>query len=83
MEALCSFETSLLTGATRRNIQEGGILQPQGSLPYAQEPSTSPYPEPGQYIAAHSTPSYLKQTPWPLVCRRTIPTELPPLVGEI
>jgi hypothetical protein len=24
-----------------------------------------------------------KQTPWPLVCKRTIPTERPPLVGEI
>jgi hypothetical protein len=24
-----------------------------------------------------------KQTPWALVCKRTIPTELPPLIGEI
>jgi hypothetical protein len=24
-----------------------------------------------------------KQTPWPLVRKRTIPTERPPLVGEI
>jgi hypothetical protein len=24
-----------------------------------------------------------KQTPWPLVCKRTIPTERPPLVNEI
>jgi hypothetical protein len=24
-----------------------------------------------------------KQTPWPLVCERTIPTERPPLVDEI
>jgi hypothetical protein len=23
------------------------------------------------------------ETPWPLVCKRTIPTERPPLVGEI
>jgi hypothetical protein len=23
------------------------------------------------------------QTPWPLVCKRTIPTERPPLVDEI
>jgi hypothetical protein len=26
---------------------------------------------------------YIKQTPWPLVRERTIPTELPPLVDEI
>jgi hypothetical protein len=25
----------------------------------------------------------VKQTPWPLVRKRTIPTERPPLVGEI
>jgi hypothetical protein len=25
----------------------------------------------------------IKQTPWPLVRKRTIPTEQPPLVGEI
>jgi hypothetical protein len=24
-----------------------------------------------------------KQTPWPLVCKRTIPTDRPPLVDEI
>jgi hypothetical protein len=24
-----------------------------------------------------------KQTPWPLVRKRTVPTEQPPLVGEI
>jgi hypothetical protein len=27
--------------------------------------------------------TYNKQTPWPLVRKRTIPTERPPLVGEI
>jgi hypothetical protein len=26
---------------------------------------------------------HTKQTPWPLARKRTIPTELPPLVGEI
>jgi hypothetical protein len=26
---------------------------------------------------------YKKQTPWPLVRKQTIPTEGPPLVGEI
>jgi hypothetical protein len=25
----------------------------------------------------------IKQTPWPLARKQTIPTELPPLVGEI
>jgi hypothetical protein len=27
--------------------------------------------------------SLRKQTPWPLVHKRTIPTELPPIIGEI
>jgi hypothetical protein len=26
---------------------------------------------------------HIKQTPWPLVRKRTIPTERPPLVGEM
>jgi hypothetical protein len=26
---------------------------------------------------------YTKQTPWPVVRKRTIPTEQPPLVGEV
>jgi hypothetical protein len=30
-----------------------------------------------------STPNFTYKTPWPLVRRRTIPTERPPLVGEI
>jgi hypothetical protein len=29
------------------------------------------------------THTHTKQTPWPLVRKRTIPTERPPLVGEI
>jgi hypothetical protein len=29
------------------------------------------------------SPSYKKQTPWPLVREQTIPTERPPLVGDI
>jgi hypothetical protein len=33
-----------------------------------------------RYIATATTN---KQTPWPLVRKRTIPTERPPLVGEI
>jgi hypothetical protein len=27
--------------------------------------------------------AYLRKTPWPLVRKRTIPTEGPPLVGEV
>jgi hypothetical protein len=31
----------------------------------------------------HSNTNKTKQTPWPLVRKRNIPTERPPLVGEI
>jgi hypothetical protein len=36
-----------------------------------------------QRIAFMNKSPYKKQIPWPLVRKRTIPTELPPLVDEI
>jgi hypothetical protein len=36
-----------------------------------------------RYLSYTEMPHKQKQTPWPLVCKRTIPTEQPPLVGEI
>jgi hypothetical protein len=32
---------------------------------------------------SHSNKTKQKQSPWPVVRKRTIPTELPPLVGEV
>jgi hypothetical protein len=31
-------------------------MKPEGSLPYSQEPSTGPYPDPDQ--SSHTTPTY-------------------------
>jgi hypothetical protein len=48
--------------------------------------STEAYPwEPTQPLIQwkHKNERTNKQTPWPLVRKRTIPTERPPLVGEI
>jgi hypothetical protein len=32
------------------------LMEPDGSLPHAQQPSTCPYPEPNNSV--HGTPSY-------------------------
>jgi hypothetical protein len=37
----------------------------------------------GEYILTDCIDGVCLQTPWPLVRKRTIPTERPPLVGEI
>jgi hypothetical protein len=39
--------------------------------------------EPRTEIVQREKDIYIKQTPWPLVRERTIPTERPPLVNEI
>jgi hypothetical protein len=31
-------------------------MEPEGSLPYSQDPSTGPYPEPDQSSPSHPTP---------------------------
>jgi hypothetical protein len=37
-------------------------MKPEGSLPYSQEPSTCPYPEPGQSSAYHLILSLILST---------------------
>jgi hypothetical protein len=59
MEAIHSSETSVLIGATHRNIPEDSILQ---------------------NIICFSI--CINKTPWPLVRKRTIPTEQLPLIGK-
>jgi hypothetical protein len=67
-----SSETSVLTRATRRNISEDTIL-----LPLFREDRR-------RYVLLISyMQEEAKQTPWPLVRKRTIPTDRPPLVDEI
>jgi hypothetical protein len=36
-------------------------MEPEGSIPCSQEPSTGPYPEPYQSNPLHSIPSYLSK----------------------
>jgi hypothetical protein len=77
---------------TRPNINMLYIM-PNINMPA--EPSPSRYWQPWQ---AHNGPRFAlgvpnsvhvplnnknKQTPWPVVRKRTIPTERPPLVGEV
>jgi hypothetical protein len=72
LDKSCSSETSVRTRATERNIPEDGI--PHSVLQAVSVASNSDN---------RLTPSLNKQTPWPLVRERTIPTERPPLVDEI
>jgi hypothetical protein len=80
-----SSETSVLTRATQHNIPEGTILHNvnvlrqnvtvdggQSKVGACQLEVLLPY-----------TNKKTKQTPWPLVRKRTIPTDRPPLVDEI
>jgi hypothetical protein len=36
------------------------FMEPEGSLPCSQVPSTGPYPEPDQSISCHLIPSFFK-----------------------
>jgi hypothetical protein len=66
-----------LVRTTRRSIPEEGILHSnrrENHKPYNLE-----------LLLGYKTKNKQtnKQTPWPLVRERTIPTDRPPLVGEI
>jgi hypothetical protein len=74
-EASGSSETSVLTRVTRRNNPEDTILHSH------HRENLKSYCD---LLFQHLTLSkQTKQTLWPLVRKRTIPTEQPPLVGEI
>jgi hypothetical protein len=65
---------AVLTRATRRNIPESASLHSHRRENLKLSPSVF------CYIWTKNT---TKQTPWPLVHERTIPTDRPPLVDEI
>jgi hypothetical protein len=67
MEMICYSETSVLTRATRCKV-------PKDISDTAMKTSQQ---------TVSFDPTNKKQTPWPLVRKRTIPTERPPLVDEI
>jgi hypothetical protein len=74
-EAPGSSETSVLTRTTRRNNPEDTILHS-----HRRENLKSYMATMKPNVKWGNT---LKSTPWPLVRKQTIPTERPPLVGEI
>jgi hypothetical protein len=79
MEVILSSETSVPTRATRHHLPDDGIPHS-----HCHENLKSYIVNTIQFnISANSICTYTKQTPWPLVHRRTIPTERPPLVDEI
>jgi hypothetical protein len=90
-EALNASETSVLTRATRRNITEDTIplIITSTVLNFHMNFYGTDWDlEPGSLAALSlldlsRTNRINKQTPWPLVRKRTIPTERPSLVDEI
>jgi hypothetical protein len=62
---------------------DGTRVCPQGSVAACPHTAVA-YHHSGNSLTAHQTKKKKnKQTPWPLVRKRTIPTERPPLVDEI
>jgi hypothetical protein len=47
-------------------------MEPEGSIPCSQEPSTGPYPEPYQSNPIHSIPSYLSKIHFNIVLSGTL-----------
>jgi hypothetical protein len=96
MEATRSSETSIITRALLPNLPEYGILQfghnfrEHTSTHYRDHSLNDSHGNNhGLIWDSRRTKKYIitwpkyKQTPWPLVRKRTIPTEWPPLVDEI
>jgi hypothetical protein len=76
MEAIRSSETSALTRATLRHILEDGTFHS-----HRRENLKSYNHLNVQKVLGKKETN--KQTLWPLACKRSIPTERPPLVGQI
>jgi hypothetical protein len=89
IEAIGSSETLVLTLATRRHISEDGILPSFLGLFFNLEGGGNKFfPNvlaPMKGFTSEDGPQVFKliKTPWPLVRKRTIPTDRPPLVDEI
>jgi hypothetical protein len=81
MEALSSSETSTLTIATQRNIPEDVILHSH-RRENLKSSCTFIYQTVREEVIYQERLRKCRIT-WPLVRKRTIPTKLPPLVGEI
>jgi hypothetical protein len=70
-------ETHGLLGTLRRATPSSGSFRFYALLSRCQN---SPVPQSKSAVMTHIT---FKHSPWPILRKRTIPTERPPLVGEI
>jgi hypothetical protein len=85
MKARYSSETSVLTRATQRNIPEENFLRShcRENLKVYKRNTSEALMSLEEENVSQIILTNIKQTPWPLVRERTIPTERPPLVDEI